>query len=182
MARVPLIPEDDAALAPLISHLKAERGGRLINLYKVLLNSPPVAGAWLDFNTAVRYRTSVPAAFNELAILRVSVLNGADYQFRVHGPTHALKAGLTEAQVAAIAGWTSGGADDGLFSDAQRAVLAWADGITRDIEPSEAACEAMRRHFDDRQLVELTVLISAYNMHTRVARALRIDVEGSPSA
>jgi len=178
MARVPLIPEDDAALAPLISHLKAERGGRLINLYKVLLNSPPVAGAWLDFNTAVRYRTSVPAAFNELAILRVSVLNGADYQFKVHGPTHALKAGLTEAQVAAIGDWTGTGKD--LFSDAQRAVLAWADGITRDIEPADDACEAMRRFFDDRQLVELTVLISAYNMHTRVARALRIDVEGSP--
>ena len=175
MARVPLIREDDTALAPLISHLKAARGGKLINLYKVLLNSPPVAGAWLDFNTAVRYRTEVPAAFNELAILRVSVLNGADYQFKVHGPTHALKAGLSEAQVAAIADWTA----SSLFSDAQRAVLAWADGIPRDIEPSEAACEAMRRHFDDRQLVELTVLISAYNMHTRVARALRIDVEGT---
>jgi alkylhydroperoxidase family enzyme len=137
-----------------------------------------VAGAWLDFNTAVRYRTSVPAAFNELAILRVSVLNGADYQFKVHGPTHALKAGLTEAQVAAIAHWP----DSALFSDAQRAVLAWADGITRDIEPGDDACEAMRRHFDDRQLVELTVLISAYNMHTRVARALRIDIEGAATA
>jgi alkylhydroperoxidase family enzyme len=156
MARVPLIGEDDAELAPLIEHLKAERGGRLINLYKVLLNSPPVAGAWLDFNTAVRYRTSVPAAFNELAILRVSVLNGADYQFKVHGPTHALTAGLTEAQVAAIAHWS----DSALFSDAQRAVLAWADGITRDIEPGDDACEAMRRRFDDRQLVELTVLIT----------------------
>lgn len=178
MARVPLIREDDATLAPLIAHLKAERGGRLINLYKVLLNSPPVAGAWLDFNTAVRYRTEVPEAFNELAILRVSVLNGADYQFKVHGPTHALKAGLTEAQVGAIADWAA----SSLFSDAQRAVLAWADGITRDIEPSDEACAAMRRHFDDRQLVELTVLISAYNMHTRVARALRIDVEGSPRA
>ena len=116
--------------------------------------------------------------FNEQAILRVSVLNGADYQFKVHGPTHALKAGLTEAQVAAIADWH--GSD--LFSEAQRAVLAWADGITRDIEPDDAACAAMRQHFDDRQLVELTVLISAYNMHTRVARALRIDIEGAPAA
>ena len=50
------------------------------------------------------------------------------------------------------------------------------------IEPGDAACAAMRQHFDDRQLVELTVLISAYNMHTRVARALRIDIEGAPAA
>jgi hypothetical protein len=50
------------------------------------------------------------------------------------------------------------------------------------IDPDDAACAAMRQHFDDRQLVELTVLISAYNMHTRVARALRIDIEGAPAA
>jgi len=173
MARVPLIDEDNEELAPLIAHLKAQRGGKLINLYRVLLNSPPVAAAWLDFNSAVRYSTALPAAINELAILRVSVLNGADYQFRVHGPTHALQAGLTVAQVDAIADWRS----STLFSATERATLAYADGITRDIEPDEPTCIELRRHFDHRQVVELTVLISAYNMHTRVARALHIDVE-----
>jgi len=177
MARVALIDEDHAALAPLIAHLKAERGGKLINLYRVLLNSPPVAAAWLDFNTAVRYRTEVPAAINELAILRVSVLNGATYQLRVHGPTHAIKAGLTVEQVEAIADWQQ----SPLFSEVQRATLAYADGITRDIEPDAATCAEIQRHFDDRQVVELTVLISAYNMHTRVARALHIDAEPTPS-
>jgi AhpD family alkylhydroperoxidase len=173
VARVPLIDEDNQDLAPLIAHLKAQRGGKLINLYRVLLNSPPIAAAWLDFNSAVRYGTRVPAAINELAILRVSVLNGADYQLKAHGPTHALKAGLTEAQVAAIADWQA----STLFSAVQRAVLDYADGITRNIEPAEPVCAELRRHFDDRQVVELTVLISAYNMHTRVARALRIDGE-----
>lgn len=170
---VALIDEDNAALAPLIAHLKAERGGKLINLHRVLLDSPPVAAAWLDFNTAVRYRTELPAAINELAILRVSVLNGATYQLHVHGPTHAIKAGLTVEQVEAIADWRQ----SPLFSDVQRATLAHADGITRNIEPGEAACAEIRRHFDDRQVVELTVLISACNMHTCVARALRVAAE-----
>jgi alkylhydroperoxidase family enzyme len=35
----------------------------------------------------------------------------------------------------------------------------------------------LRRHFDERKLVELTVLIAAYNMHTRVLKALDVDPE-----
>ncbi|MBC7781355.1 MAG: carboxymuconolactone decarboxylase family protein [Proteobacteria bacterium] len=178
MARVPLIDDDDVDLAPLIAHLKRQRGGKLINLYRVLLNSPPIAGAWLEFNSAVRYSTEVPASLNELAILRVSVVNGAAYQFRVHGPTHALRAGLTEAQVQAIAQWR----ESTLFSEVERATLAYVDAITRDIEPDDATYAAIKRHFSDRQIVELTVLIAAYNMHTRVARALRINVEADVEA
>ena len=36
---------------------------------------------------------------------------------------------------------------------------------------------ALREHFSERETVELTVLIAAYNMHTRVLKALDIDPE-----
>jgi 4-carboxymuconolactone decarboxylase len=39
----------------------------------------------------------------------------------------------------------------------------------------EAVFEEVRRHFTERQIVELTVLTGAYNMHTRMCRALHID-------
>jgi len=42
---------------------------------------------------------------------------------------------------------------------------------------SATVFRALRRHFDERRLVELTVLIAAYNMHTRVLRALDVDAE-----
>ncbi len=178
MARVPLIGEDEPQLAGLIAHLKAQRGGRLINLYRVLLNAPPLAQAWLAFNSAVRYSTTLPQAIVELAILRVSALNGAHYQLRVHGPKHALAAGLSVEQVDAIAGTAAGAPlPAALFDARQRAVLACADAITREIEPAAAVWAGFAEHFDARQQVELTVLISAYNMHTRVARALQIDTE-----
>jgi alkylhydroperoxidase family enzyme len=38
---------------------------------------------------------------------------------------------------------------------------------------------AVKRHFDDRQIVELTVLIATYNMNARVLRALELDLEPS---
>ena len=172
MARVPLIGEERSDLAPFIARVKAERG-KLINLYRVLMNSPTVAAGWLDFNTVVRYKTSLDAALREMIILRVSILNGAEYQARIHGASHALKAGLSAEQIAALSEWQ----DSKLFSPAQRAALAWTDAMTRQIDVPDALHDALKRHFDDQAVTEITVLAGAYNMHTRVARALRIEPE-----
>lgn len=172
MARVPLIGEERSELAPFIARVKAERG-KLINLYRVLMNSPAIAAGWLDFNTVVRYKTSLDAALREMIILRVSLLNGAEYQAKIHGASHALKAGLSAEQIAALDDWQ----DSTLFSPAQRAALAWTDAMTRQIEVADALHDELKQHFNDQAVTEITVLAGAYNMHTRVARALRIEPE-----
>lgn len=172
MSRVPLLGEERSDLAPFIARVKTERG-KLINLYRVLMNSPAIAAGWLDFNTVVRYKTTLDAALREMIILRVSLLNGAEYQARIHGASHALKAGLSAEQIAALDHWQ----DSDLFSPAQRAALAWTDAMTRDIEVPDALHAGLKRHFNDQAVVEITVLAGAYNMHTRVARALRIEPE-----
>lgn len=176
--RVRLLDGDDPSIAPLAAHLASQRGGRLINLYRALLHAPPVASAWLDFNTAIRYEGTLPAAIVELVILRVAALTGADYQFRAHGPAHARKAGLSEPQIEALRAQPT----PALFDAAQRAAIDCATEVTRDLEPSEATWQALRAHFDERQQVELVVLAAAYNMHTRVARALRLEQEGPSPA
>ena len=172
MARVPFIGEERSDLAPFIARVKAERG-KLINLYRVLMNSPAIAASWLDFNTVVRYKTSLDAALREMIILRVSLINGAEYQAKIHGASHALKAGLSADQIAALDDWQN----STLFSPAQRAALAWTDAMTRQIEVPDALHDELKRHFNDQAVTEITVLAGAYNMHTRVARALRIESE-----
>lgn len=47
--------------------------------------------------------------------------------------------------------------------------------MTVDIEVADAVFARLKPHYNDQQIVELTVLIGAYNMHTRVARALRLN-------
>lgn len=172
MARVPLLGEEHTPLAPFIARVKKERG-KLINLYRVLMNSPAIAEGWLDFNSTVRYKTSLDAALREIIILRVSILNGAEYQARIHGASHALHAGVTTEQIAALADWKP----SALFTPAQRAALAWTDAMTRDIEVPDALHADLKHHFNDQAIVEISVLAGAYNMHTRVARALRIEPE-----
>jgi 4-carboxymuconolactone decarboxylase len=49
--------------------------------------------------------------------------------------------------------------------------------MTRDIVVPDAVFDEVKKHFNDREIVELTVLIGSYNMNARVMQALRLDLE-----
>ena len=174
MARVPLIEETEhPELAEAIGKIKGARGGRLINIYRLMLHSPALANAWFDLNQAVRYGTEIDGQSREIAVIRVAILNNVDYVQRAHGPAYALKEGLTPEQVSAIADWQS----STLFSAQQRALLAYTDAMTREIDVPDSLFAELRKHFSERQAVELSMLIGAYNMLTRFLKALKVDPE-----
>ena len=176
MARVPLLKESDhPELADTIGKIKGARGGRLINIYRLMLHSPALANAWFDLNQAVRYGTKIDGMCREIAVIRVAILNGVEYVQQAHGPAYALKEGLTPAQVTAIADWRP----SNLFSAPQRALLAYTDAMTREIDVADEVFAELRKHFSERQVVELSMLIGAYNMLTRFLKALRVDPEPS---
>jgi len=174
MARVPLIEESQhPELAESIANIKGARGGRLINIYRLMLHSPALANAWFELNQAVRYGTEIDGRSRELAVIRVAILNDVEYVQRAHGPAYALKEGLTPEQVAALSDWKS----SNLFNAQQRALLAYTDAMTRNIDVPDDAFDNARKHFSERQMVELTMLIGAYNMLTRFLKALKVDPE-----
>jgi alkylhydroperoxidase family enzyme len=174
MARVPLIEETKhPELAESIAKIKGARGGRLINIYRLMLHSPALANAWFDLNQAVRYGTEIDGQSRELAVIRVAILNGVEYVQRAHGPAYALKEGLTPEQVAALRDWRA----SQLFNAQQRALLAYTDAMTENIEVTDDVFDNARKHFSERQIVELTMLIGAYNMLTRFLKALKVDPE-----
>jgi 4-carboxymuconolactone decarboxylase len=174
VARVPLIDEESIPhLSDLVGKIKGARGGRLINIYRLMLHSPALANAWFDLNQAVRYGTEIDGQSRELAVIRVAIVNKVEYVVRAHGPAYALKEGLTAAQVEAVADWKP----SKLFSAQQRALLGYTDAMTRDIDVPEDAFAEIRNHFSERQIVELTMLIGAYNMLTRFLQALKVDPE-----
>jgi len=169
MARIPYADDQNAEVAELAAQIRKERG-KMHNLYKMLLNSPPVARGWLNLLTAVRQQTKLPGKFRELAILRVAIVNGADVEYRSHIP-YALKEGLSQQQIDALPKWRESKA----FDAAERAVLAYTDSMTKDIHVPDSVFEPLRPHFDARELLELTTTIGAYNLVSRVLEALKID-------
>ena len=170
MARIPYAdPEQNDEVKALADQIRKERG-QLHNLYKMLLNSPPVARGWLNLLTAVRQQCQLAARYRELVILRIAILNGADYEYDSHIPI-ALKEGITQLQVDGLRAWQ----DSKAFDAADRAVLAYTDSMTRDVHVPEEVFDALRPHFDARELTELTATIAAYNLVSRFLEAVKID-------
>jgi alkylhydroperoxidase family enzyme len=173
VARVALIGEGERPeLEGVIATIKAERGGKLLNLYRALLHSPAVAEGWLKLFTAIRQKGKLSGRYRELAILRVAWLNGADYEYRAHIP-FARKDGISQEQIDALDGWQV----SRVFDERERAVLAYTDHMTREIRVPDSVFDELRRHFDDRELVELTATVGGYNLVSRFLEAMLIDHE-----
>jgi len=170
VARVRLVKEGERAENDaLIATIKAERGGRFLDLYAVLMNSPPIAEGWLKLFTAIRQKSKLNGGMRELAILRVALLNGAAYEYRAHVP-FALKEGVPQEKIDALEGWR----DSKLFSKAERAVLAYTDAMTREIKVADEVFSAVRAALDDRETVELTTTIAGYNLVSRFLVAMQL--------
>jgi alkylhydroperoxidase family enzyme len=171
MARISYPDLDRPEIAPLAARIKAERGGKLLNLYRMLLHSPPVAEGWLAFLTAIRQKSGLAARVRELVIMRIAVLNAAEYEFQAHLP-FARAERVSEAQIQAL---RTG--DTAIFDERERAALAYAEAMTRTIRVPDEVFAAVRRTFDDREIVELTATVGAYNLVSRFLEALQVDHE-----
>jgi alkylhydroperoxidase family enzyme len=155
-------------IAAAARQIAAERGS-VLDLYKILLHSPPVAMGWLHYLTAIRQQCGLAGHIRELVIMRVAILNGATYEAEQHAP-FARREGVTPRQLESLDNWESSAE----FTEQQRAVLAYADAMTRRIRVPDDVFLGIRSHFNDRLIVELTATVAAYNMVSRFLEALEI--------
>src|SRR5262249_18083680 len=85
MARVPLIQEQDhPEFADVIEKFRAGRRGKLINIYRMLLNAPPLAESWFNHSNTVRWKTTLPGRLREIVIIRMGHLANSQYVLRQH--------------------------------------------------------------------------------------------------
>lgn len=149
-----------------------ESRGHILNLYRILLHSPNVAGGWLRHANAVRYESKLEGRVRELVICEVARLTRADYEWH-HHQSIALREGNGPEQLESLPNWRG----TGLFGQREEAALAYADAMTRHVDVDDPTFAAVRAEFDDQELLELTVTIAFYNLVARVLVALKIDVE-----
>lgn len=177
MPFIPYVASDLAEPAGIVQAIRERRGGELLNLDRMLLNSPPFAEGWNRFLGTVRTQLSLAPRLRELAICTVGHLNGAPYEVHQHtGPF--LAAGGTPEQLAALANPATAAGDDGHFDDRERIVLRMAIAITRDIAAPPDLMSAARSVLGSaQQVVELVGVIATYNMVSRFLVALEVDPE-----
>ena len=177
MARIPYAELNGSEEVSVLSTAIAkDRGGRVPTLYEMLLNSPPVANGWLQLLTAIQQLCHLKSRYREMVIIRVAVDNNAPVEAKGHIP-HALKAGMNQAEVDALWDWEK----SSLFDEVDRAVLAYTDAMTNDIHVPDETFSEVRKHFNDRQITELTATVASYNLVSRFLVALQVDYNRIPS-
>lgn len=170
MARLPYPHTSAPEIAPLVDQIVAERG-KLLNLYRMLLHSPVIAEGWLKLFTAIRHKAVLCGRVRELVILRIAVINGAEYEFSQHLPI-ALQEGASEQEIAAL---RSG--DMSVFDEKHRAVLMLCDEMTKSVHVPEQVFNNAAAHFTNQEMVELVTTVAGYNLVSRFLEAVGIDHE-----
>lgn len=110
--------------------------------------------------------------------LRVSQMNGCAFCIDMHAA--ALRGLGEDAQrMDTLAGWR----ECSFIDDAERAALDWAEALTRigsgaaNDGPNDALFDALKRHFEDVQIAELTFVVATINAWNRIAISMRQPVE-----
>jgi AhpD family alkylhydroperoxidase len=117
-------------------------------------------------------RGGVPHTVLELVHLRASQINGCSYCVD-SGARSAKKAGETDERLFAVAAWR----ESPYFTDAERAALALAEAVTRLADranpvPDEIWEEATR-HYDEKGLAAIILMIAMTNLFNRVNVTVR---------
>lgn len=179
MPTIALVSAELSEPKELIEAIRLRRGGTLSNLDRLLLNSPELASGWNTFLGAVRQRLSLPDKLRELAICAVAMLNKADYEFLHHAPVF-LAAGGTQQELEALSDVPAAAANGPVFNAAERAVLQLAYEMTLLVAVAPATLQAASSALPNTQmLVELTAVIAAYNMVSRMIVVSALSIEES---
>jgi AhpD family alkylhydroperoxidase len=132
--------------------------------------APEVFQAMAQLEAAVR-SSGLERSMLELVKMRASQLNGCAYCLDMHSKD-ALAAGETAQRLFLLDAWR----EAPLYSERERAALAWTEAVTRIGEEGapDAVYEQARAVFDEKELVSLTLAIISINGWNRLSIAFRM--------
>jgi 4-carboxymuconolactone decarboxylase len=172
MTNVRVTPWQDGDPVPpqLLADMQGRRpNGELIGIDRVLLRSVPLAEGWNGLLGRVRRDFSLPLEYRELIMLRVAILNKADFEWRVHHPAYIAAGGSGEKAEAL----KQEGISD-IFNDDERILLTLTDQSTRQVAVAPHVIESLKMRFGESETVEAVATVAAYNMVSRLLVALAI--------
>ena|SRR5579884_275535 len=111
----------------------------------------------------------------ELVKLRASQINGCAYCLDMHSKD-ARAMGETEQRIYVLPAWR----EAPFYSDRERAALAWTEAVTlvSETHVPDDVYEEARRHFSEKELVDLTLAVVVINGWNRLVISSRSEVGG----
>ena len=171
MARISLV--DPAQAAEPVREAFAALPAAL-NIFRVAAHAETCFRPMLRFGTAILGAQDLDARLRELAILEIARLSSARYEWVQHEAI-ARAVGVREEQVRAVEAAETPDAD--CFNDVERAVLGFTREVVIGVKASEQTFAELRRHIDEREVVELLMAIGFYMMIARLTETTETDLD-----
>ncbi len=145
--------------------------GVVPNSQRTMAYNPEVLRAFGPFVGAISRENVLPNRLKELAILRVTLINGCRYCLAHHYHA-ATAAGVTLQEMLALGEIEQ----SPLFSETDRAALAFAEEITVHPRTMRAAVkERLKAVLTDAEIVDLTLACCMFNFLNRFNHVLEIE-------
>jgi AhpD family alkylhydroperoxidase len=105
-----------------------------------------------------------------LVKMRASQINGCAFCLDMHAKEARL-AGESEQRLYLLDAWR----EAPIYTPRERAALAWTEAVTRiaDTHAPDETYEALRAHFNDKEIVDLTIAIGMINLWNRAMISFR---------
>jgi len=139
------------------------------HLFSTLARQRGLFRGWLVFASRLMPGGTLSRHETELVILRVAHLRGCTYE-RAHHLRLGRRVGIDDIVAARI----EAGPEAAGWSPRHRALLDAVDGLVRDRTLDDRRWTELRAHLDERQLIELCLLVGHYEMLATTIAALRI--------
>jgi 4-carboxymuconolactone decarboxylase len=171
--RLPLIPPEQrsAEQQKVADAIMAGPRGSIRGPFAALMRSPEVADRVQSLGEYLRFRSSIPPALNELAILITARQWTAQYEWYAHHRL-AMQAGLPPAIAAAVA---EGREPEGMDAD-QRLVWTFCTELYRDKGISDATYEATAARFGEKGVIDLLAVSGYYGIVSMVLNVSRVPL------
>lgn len=139
---------------------------RVNNAFKL---APEAIKAMLALETSIR-NSGLEHSLLHLVKMRASQINGCAHCLHMHA-TDARKHGETEMRLYMLNAWR----ESLLYSDRERAALAWTEALTRLAETGapDADYEVFKAAFNEQEQVHLTLQIGSINTWNRLQVGFR---------
>jgi alkylhydroperoxidase family enzyme len=181
VAGQPRIPPGDRSQIGIVNHTLARALGTAAgtgppNIFTTLGRHRRLFRRWLRFAGALMPGGRLPRADTELVILRVAHNCGSEYEWRHHERLGAL-AGLSDDEIALV----RQGAEARGWTARQALLLRAADELhapARSI--SDELWAGLSAELDERELIELCMLVGHYEMLAMTLNALRVAPDPIP--
>lgn len=165
--------ELNAEQAEIMKPIADARNGRVLNIFRTLLNAPRATQGFMAWgNYVLSKRNDLPAREREIVILRTGFLCKSGYEWTQHVAIGS-RAGLTETEIARI----KKGADAPGWSAPDAALIRASDELHKDQFIADATWKELGRHFTEKQCMDVVFTVGQYTQVSMILNSFGVQLD-----